>query len=199
MTRSKSQAIVIGGSAGALEALNCVLPALPHGFTLPIAVVLHLLPGRPSGLAPVLQDRSKLLVKEADDKEPIVGGTVYLGSPNYHLLIEKERCFSLSVDEPVLFSRPSIDVLFESAADAYGPGLIGVLLSGANEDGARGLARIHEAGGVALVQAPDSAATRAMPEAAIARTRVDGVLPPAELGRILAHLGAPAGTTTEVS
>jgi two-component system chemotaxis response regulator CheB len=199
MPRTKPEAVVVGGSAGALDALNSVLPLLPPGFTLPIAIVVHLLPGRPSGLVPIFQDRSNLLVKEAEDKEPLAAGTVYLGSPNYHLLIEKERCFSLSVDDPILFSRPSIDVLFESAADAYGPALLGILLSGANEDGARGLARIHAEGGVTLVQAPDSATARAMPEAALARTAVDGVLPPAELGRVLADFGAAAATNPEVA
>lgn len=199
MIRRKTEAVVVGGSAGALEALDNLLPLLPRGFPLPIAIVVHLLPGRPSGLVPILQDHSNLLVKEAEDKEPLAAGTVYLGSPNYHLLIEKARCFSLSVDDAVLFSRPSIDVLFESAADAYGPGLVGVLLSGANEDGARGLARISAAGGATLVQAPVSATSRSMPEAALARTPVDGVFPPAELGRVLARLGAPAGMTTEVA
>lgn len=198
MTRAKPEAIVVGGSAGALEALTTLLPLLPSGFRLPVTIVVHLLPGRPSGLVPLFQARSSLLVKEAEDKEPLVPGTVYLGSPNYHLLIEKARCFSLSVDDVVLFSRPSIDVLFETAADAYGPALVGVLLSGANEDGAQGLARIREAGGTVLVQAPDSAPSRPMPEAALARTPVDGVLSPAELGHALARLGAPA-TTTEVA
>ena len=199
MTRAKTEAVVVGGSAGALEALNALLPPLPRGFALPIALVVHLLPGRPSGLVPVLQDQSNLLVKEAEDKEPLAPGTLYLASPNYHLLVERERCFSLSVDDAVLFSRPSIDVLFESAADAYGPALLGILLSGANEDGARGLAHIHAKGGVTLVQTPDSAAARPMPEAALARTAVDRVLPPAELGRFLARLGAPAAMTTEVA
>jgi len=199
MTRRRTEAVVIGGSAGALDALSLLLPPLPRGFSLPVAIVLHLLPGKPSGLVPVLQDYAELPVKEAEDKEPLAQGSVYVASPNYHLLIERERCFSLSVDDAVLFSRPSIDVLFESAADAYGPGLVGVLLSGANEDGARGLARIRAHGGIALVQAPDSAHARPMPEAALARTAVDGVLPPAELGRALAALGALAATTTEVA
>jgi two-component system chemotaxis response regulator CheB len=174
------------------------LPLLPRGFPLPVVIVVHLLPSKPSGLVPLFQARSSLLVKEAEDKEPLRPGTVYLGSPNYHLLIEKQRCFSLSVDDAVLFSRPSIDVLFESAADAYGPAAVGVLLSGANEDGARGLARIRAAGGTVLVQAPASAPSRAMPEAALARTPVDGSFPPAELGNFVARLGAHA-TTTEVA
>jgi two-component system chemotaxis response regulator CheB len=199
MTRARTEAVVVGGSAGAIDALTALLPLVPRGFAVPIAVVLHLLPGKPSGLVAVLQDYSNLCVKEAEDKEPLVAGTLYLGSPNYHLLVEKQRCFSLSVDDAVLFSRPSIDVLFESAADAYGPGLVGVLLSGANEDGASGLARIHAAGGLTFVQAPDSASARTMPEAGIARASVDGVLPPAELGRVLAKLGAPPKAATDLS
>jgi two-component system chemotaxis response regulator CheB len=159
--------IVIGGSAGALDALGVILPALPAGFALPIVIGLHLLPGRPSGLAAVLAHHSPLPVKEAEDKELILPGTVYLVSPNYHLLIERQGHFSLSVDELVNFSRPSIDVLFESAADAYGSRLAGVLLSGANDDGARGLARIRAAGGLTIVQTPETAASSAMPAAAV--------------------------------
>lgn len=182
------EAIVAGGSAGALEALAAILPALPSGFSIPIALVLHLPPGKTSYLSNVLSARCALLVKEAEDKEPLAPATIYVASPNYHLLIEKKRCFSLSVDDPVHFSRPAIDVLFESAADAYGPALAGLLLSGANEDGARGLARIHEAGGTTLVQSPDTASVRTMPEAALRLTRVDHVLPLAEIGAFLARL-----------
>jgi len=132
--------------------------------------------------------RSALVVKEAEDKEPLVPCTVYLAPPNYHLLVEAQRHFSLSVDDPVLFSRPAIDVLFDSAADAFGPALVGLLLTGASEDGARGLARIQRAGGLALVQAPSTAAVRTMPEAALRLFSPDHVLPLDEIGPFLARL-----------
>ena len=150
--------------------------------------MLHLLPTKPSGLAGVLAHGCQLRVKEAEDKEPIAPRTLYLASPNYHLLIERRRCFSLSVDAQVHFSRPAIDVLFETAADAYGPALLGVLLTGANEDGAHGLARIKAAGGTVLVQAPETALARAMPEAALRLTPVDHVLTPTEIGAFLSEL-----------
>ncbi len=114
----------------------------------------------------LLQARCRVAVREAEDKEPISGGTVYFAPPDYHRLVENDRHLTLSDDEPVLYSRPSIDVLFESAADAYGPGLVGVVLSGANRDGANGLKAVAEAGGTVIVQNPDSAYAAAMPEAA---------------------------------
>jgi len=191
---------VIGGSAGALDALQTILPSLPRGFALPIVVVLHMLPGRPSGLASVLGGNSALSVKEAEDKEAMSAGTVYLASPGYHLLVEKDRHFALSVDEPVHFSRPSIDVLFESAADAFGKELVGVLLSGANEDGARGLFDIRQAGGVTIVQAPQTAAAPPMPEAALrlgAAAHVLGLVAIGELLRALAGGHFPPGSAVE--
>ncbi len=183
-------AIVVGGSAGALEALAHIVPALPGTLPVPVAVVLHMLPRRPSGLCAVLGELTPLRVKEAEDKEPLAPGTLYLASPNYHLLVEREHCFSLSMDEPVLFSRPSIDVLFDSAADAYGPTLCGVLLSGANEDGAAGLKHIHDAGGTTVVQAPHSATSRQMPAAALAAFAVDHVTTPDRIGPLLELLAA---------
>jgi two-component system chemotaxis response regulator CheB len=117
---------------------------------------------------------------------------VHLAPPDYHLLVEKRRCLSLSIEEPVRFSRPSIDVLFETAADAYGPALLGLLLAGANDDGARGLARIREAGGATVVQSPDTSTSRVMPEAALRRNASHHVLPLGEIGPFLARLGARA-------
>ncbi|HTQ03206.1 MAG TPA: chemotaxis protein CheB [Polyangiaceae bacterium] len=195
MTDSKSPdlaAIVVGGSAGALEALDRILRALPSTLPVPIAIVLHMLPGRPSGLSALLSDRTPLSVKEAEDKEPLAPGTVYLASPNYHLLVERSRTFSLSVDEPVLFSRPSIDVLFDSAAEAFGAALCGVLLSGANEDGAQGLRHIGAAGGTTVVQAPHTASSPQMPAAALAAGKVDHVLPVEQIGPLLARLARTA-------
>jgi two-component system chemotaxis response regulator CheB len=167
MTGSQAEAVVIGASAGALEALSVILPALPAGFGLPLIVVVHVPPGKRSMLAELFQAKCRIPVREAEDKEPISRGTVYFAPSDYHLLIEAEKSLSLSSDEPVLFSRPSIDVLFESAADAYGSAVIAIILTGANQDGAKGLKAVAEAGGVALVQSPDGAFASAMPEAAI--------------------------------
>jgi two-component system chemotaxis response regulator CheB len=166
MTAVPAEAVVIGASAGAFEALSIILPALPSDFALPVFVVVHLPSDKRSMLAELFQARCHLPVREAEDKEPIQGGTIYFAPPNYHLLVEVDRSVALSSDEPVLFSRPSIDVLFESAADAYGPALIAVVMTGANGDGAHGLKAIVEAGGRAIVQDPAGAFAPAMPEAA---------------------------------
>ena len=117
-----------------------------------------------------------MIVKEAEDKEPIRPGVIYFAPPDYHLLVEADHTLSLSADEPVLYSRPSIDVLFESAADAYGDGLVGIILTGANEDGAAGLSAVYDAGGIALVEDPEGAFSSAMPSAALARRREARVL-----------------------
>lgn len=159
--------IVIGASAGAVEALNKLLPSLAPGFRMPIIIVVHLPPDRRSAMADLFRAKCALDVREAEDKEAIVAGTIYFAPPDYHLLVEADRNFSLSCDAPVLFSRPSIDVLFESAADAFGPRVIGIVLTGANGDGARGLKAIIEAGGHGIVQTPSSAFASAMPEAAL--------------------------------
>jgi len=188
--RRAIEAIVVGGSAGALDALNAILPALPGDFPIPIAVVLHVSADGAPLLISVLASRCALAIKEAEDKEPIAPGTVYIAPANYHLLVENDRWFSLSVDELVHYSRPSIDVLFESAADAYGPALLGVLLTGANQDGARGLAAIQKAGGATIVQSPATAHVPTMPEAALRLIRPDLVLPLAEIGPYLVRIGA---------
>jgi two-component system chemotaxis response regulator CheB len=140
--------------------------------------------------AELLRARCAIRVREAEDKEPIEPGVVYFAPPDYHLLVEQDKRLSLSDDEPVLFSRPSIDVLFESAADAYGGGLIGVVLTGANSDGANGLKAVVEAGGVAVVQSPGSAYAVAMPEAAIAACPDARVLPVNEIAAYLREVGA---------
>lgn len=162
-----AEAIVIGASAGALDALSAILPALPMGFKLPVVVVVHVPPDKRSVLSELFQAKCQVSVREAEDKEPLIGGTIYFAPPDYHLLVETDKYLSLSSDEPVLFSRPSIDVLFESAADAYGPALIAIVLTGANHDGAKGMRAVVEAGGTALVQNPQGAFASAMPEAAI--------------------------------
>lgn len=167
MTTPSPEAIVMGASAGALDALSAILPEFPAAYPLPVFIVVHLTPDKKSVLADLLQSKCSLRVKEAEDKEPAEPGVVYIAPPDYHLLIEADRTLALSVDAPVLFSRPSIDVLFESAADVYGRGLVGVVLSGANADGAQGLRAVAAAGGAALVQDPDQAASSAMPQAAL--------------------------------
>jgi two-component system chemotaxis response regulator CheB len=181
--------IVIGGSAGALEALLELLAPLPAELTAPIAVVLHLRPTLPSMVPGLLARAVGRTVREPEDKEPLVPGTVYVAPPNYHMLIERGGTIALSVDEPVHFSRPSLDVLFESAADAFGPGVVGLVLSGSNPDGAEGLHRIAAAGGVALVQRAASAAHAAMPEAAARRVGdLVHALAPREVAPFLSRL-----------
>lgn len=185
MAAQQVEAIVIGGSAGALEALSAILPALPRGFRVPVAIVLHLPPTKASHLSEVLGVRCALPVSEPDDKEPLEAGHVYVAAPNYHLMISNKRTFSLSLDGLVHFSRPAIDVLFETAADAYGAGLLGVLLSGANEDGARGIAAIKRARGQTVVQSPDTAQVATMPESALRLDPSALVLPLTAIGTYL--------------
>ena len=168
MTAEAPSAVVIGASAGAVQALSHILPRLPQGYALPVLVVVHV-PATPSGLAALLDAKSAIGVREPDDKEPIVPGTVYIAPPGYHMLVEEGRSIALSSDAPVLFSRPSIDVLFESAAESYGGEVLGIVLTGANEDGARGASAIAAAGGTILVEDPDTAFAAAMPAAALAR------------------------------
>jgi two-component system chemotaxis response regulator CheB len=161
--------VVIGGSAGALEALLALVPALPDELTAPLVVVLHLGHTQKNLVPEILRNITRRPVVEADDKQPLRAGHIYVAPPNYHLLVERTRTLALSVDEPINFSRPSIDVLFESAADAYGARCVGILLSGANEDGARGLERIADAGGHAFVQSPVTASQPTMPAAGARR------------------------------
>jgi two-component system chemotaxis response regulator CheB len=158
--------VVIGCSWGGLAALTQVLEGLPSKVTAPVVVVQHRGTGG-SALAELLARQTDRPVKEADDKQELVAGAVYVAPPQYHLLVEPGR-LALSTDEPVRFSRPSIDVTFESAADAYPNGVVGIVLTGANADGARGLAHIVRRGGRAIVQDPATAERREMPDAAIA-------------------------------
>lgn len=161
------RAVVIGGSAGALDVLRAIARTLPSELNCPVVIVIHL-PSHSTGLAELLAAETTLTVKQAEDKEPLSVGTIYIAPPSYHLLIEANGAFALSVDSPVHFSRPAIDVLFETARDVYGANLIGVLLSGASEDGAAGLQEIHAAGGTTVVQSPFSAEVAIMPAAALA-------------------------------
>jgi two-component system chemotaxis response regulator CheB len=166
MTPGQPRIVVIGASAGAVQTLSQILPALPADFPLPILIVVHVPADRTNFLAPLFQAKCRMIVREADDKEPAKAGTVYFAPPDYHLLLEADGSLSLSNEEAVQHSRPSIDVLFESAADAFGPDVIGIILTGANSDGAQGLLAIAEAGGMAIIEDPASAYADAMPLAA---------------------------------
>lgn len=181
-------AIVMGASAGGVSALLTVFAGLPVDFAIPLLCVLHLPDDRHSQLAEVFSRRLQRPVQEARDKEAIVPGMIYVAGPGYHLSVERDRSLSLSQEDRVYFSRPSIDILFESAADAYGAGLVGVLLTGANEDGARGLAQIKQGGGITIVQDPREAQVAVMPEAALALHRPDYILPLNGIGQLLAKL-----------
>jgi two-component system chemotaxis response regulator CheB len=176
--------IVIGASWGGLRAVGDVLAALPDDVDVPVAIAQH----RQEvgvGLASLLATRTRFPVEDAEDKQPIERGRIYLAPPDYHLLIQP-GWMSLSTDERVHHARPSIDVLFESAAEAYRERLIGVILTGANEDGAAGLARVKELGGVAVIQDPASAERHEMPRAALAAiSATDAVLPLEEIGLFL--------------
>lgn len=186
--------IVIGASWGGLNAVGEILSALPAETDAAVVVAQHRASDAArGGLAGLLAHRAHLPVEDANDKTAIEPGNVYLAPPNYHLLVQPGY-FSLSTDDLVHFARPSIDVLFESAADAYRERLVGVILTGANADGAAGLARIKRAGGVAVVQDPLTAERKEMPDAAIAATAADAILPLAEIGPFLyGLLCEPAG------
>ncbi|WP_025128377.1 chemotaxis protein CheB [Pseudomonas sp. PH1b] len=186
--RRRVEAIVVGASAGGVEALLNLFSDFPEGFQLPVIVVLHLPDERRSQLAEVFDRRLALPVKEADDKEQIVPGTLYFAAPGYHLSVEQDRSLSLSQEERLHHSRPAIDYLFESAADAYGHNLAAVLLTGANQDGARGLAEVKRQGGLTIVQDPDEAHVSTMPDAALALHQPDYILPLRGISRLLAEL-----------
>ena len=184
------EAVVIGVSAGGIEALKAILSPLPASFPLPIAIVQHRDARSDSFLAEYLGRLSGLAVSEAEDKEPICPGHAYLAPAGYHLLIESDRSFSLSVDPRVNYSCPSIDVLFESAADAFADSLIGIVLTGANADGARGLKTIKSRGGLAIVQNPETAQAAAMPRAALEATAVDYLVDLQEIAPLLVRIGS---------
>ncbi len=192
MQRSTSKiykAIVIGASAGGTKALSRVLLPLPSDFTIPVIVVHHLsADSNNSYFISSLDERIQLKVKEADEKEPIMRGYVYIAPVNYHLLVEDDETFSLSVDAKVNYSRPSIDVLFESAVEVYKSKIIGIILTGANNDGAKGLKKIKQYGGLAIVQGPEGAESDAMPRAALAACKVDYVLSLEEIATFLKRI-----------
>lgn len=189
MSKQQYQAVVIGVSAGGLSALEQILPILPADFRLPIMIVQHISKDYPNYLVDHFREKTKLPVTEAKDKEKINDGTVYFAPADYHLLLEPDKTFTLSVDEKVNFCRPAIDLLFESAAEVYFDKLIGVILTGANSDGANGLLAIKRLGGLTIVQSPETAEVDIMPKAAIANTDVDHIIAVNRIGHFLATLG----------
>jgi len=190
------EAVVIGTSAGGVGALGKLLPALPAETPFPVVVVVHVARGRQSALIEVFAPRCAVAVREATDKEPVAPGTVWFAPPDYHLLVESRRTFSLSIEGPIHYSRPAIDPLFESAAVAYGAALVGVILTGASEDGADGALAIIEAGGVVIVEDPACAESPAMPAAALARVTPHAIGSVVEIAGTLrsAALAASRGT-----
>jgi two-component system chemotaxis response regulator CheB len=187
---TEAEIVVIGASAGAVEALGAILPRLPAGFGLPVVVVVHLSPRRPSLLASLFARRCALPVSEPFDKEPLRPG-IFFAPPDYHLMIERDRSFALTLEPPVNWSRPAIDVLFESVADAYGASAVAVVLTGASSDGAKGARAVRDAGGTVLVQSPESAESSVMPEATIQLARPQMVGSLAEIATILGVLRPP--------
>ncbi|PPU78197.1 MULTISPECIES: chemotaxis protein CheB [Xanthomonas] len=169
-------AMVIGASAGGVSALQALLSSLPATLPMPVLVVLHLPRDRASHLAELMDARCVLPVREAEDKQPLLAGTVTIAPPDYHLLVESGTSLALSMDAPVLFSRPAIDPLFESAADVFAERLLAILLTGASSDGSAGVAAVRAAGGTAWIQLPDDAASPLMPASALAHAGADAVL-----------------------
>jgi two-component system, chemotaxis family, protein-glutamate methylesterase/glutaminase len=187
--------IVIGGSLGSCEVLECILRGLPASFRLPIAVAFHRHRRSEGLLTPVLQRASVLPVSEVEDKTPWEPGHVYVCPPDYHLMLD-DGCFSLSVDELVNFARPSIDVLFESAADGYGSKAIAVTLSGSGSDGAAGAKKIRDAGGLVIVQDPKTAEAHWMPAAVVAATKTRHLIPAEKIAPALVRLARWRTRTT---
>lgn len=184
----KVELVVIGASSGGLEVLITLLKALPREYTIPTVAVLHQRANRTSGVPAMLNNFTHLKVIEPEDKQRIEDGYFYVAPPNYHLFVERDRVFSLSVDAPLNYCRPSIDMLFDSAAAAYGQNLVGCVLTGANSDGAQGAKTIKEHGGLVYVQLPQEAAVDVMPLAAIKATPIDDVLDIEHLALHLSNL-----------
>ena len=192
MTRRRRRSLaVVGASWGGMHALARLLRQLDAGCTLSVAIAQHRAPDRTGSIfVDYLQKASALPVVEADDKQDVEPATVYIAPADYHMLVEPGH-FALSIDAPVQQSRPSIDVLFDSAADAYGDEVVAVILTGANDDGAHGIKQVKERGGLTLAQDPTTAERREMPDAAIATGAVDEVLTVEELGAVLNEVGKP--------
>jgi two-component system chemotaxis response regulator CheB len=188
--RTHPALLVIGASAGGVAALQSVLGALPATFPAPVLAVLHLPRDRSSRIAEVLAPYCALPVREAEDKQPLQPGTVTFAPPDYHLLVEDAASVALSVDAPVLYSRPAIDPLFESAAAVFGPRVLALLLTGASSDGSEGVAAVRAAGGHAWLQCPEEAEASMMPASALQHAGADAVLPLEQMCRRLKEFSA---------
>ncbi|MDD2732985.1 MAG: chemotaxis protein CheB [Desulfuromonadaceae bacterium] len=182
------KALVIGVSTGGVTALKHLLGGLPADFPIPVLIVTHITPDSDDGMAVLLNSLCSIRVKEADELECITSGTAYLAPANYHLLVERGGTLALSIDPPVNYARPSVDVLFESAADVFGSELIGVILTGAGSDGSKGLLKIKEYGGVTIVQNPADAEIDSMPRSALQLLKADYVVQLRELPQTLLRL-----------
>jgi len=182
------EAIVLGASAGGFNVIKQLVGVLPKGFSLPVIIVQHVSDASDGSWTEMLDRQSRLRVKEADEKEKVRPGTVYLAPANYHLLVEPDHTLTLTVDERVNYARPSIDVLFETAAEAYRERLIGLVYTGANRDGAAGLARIKENGGLTVVQDPTTAESPVMPTSAIRAAKPQHVLSPDGIIELLLNI-----------
>ncbi len=186
--KRKFRAVVIGASSGGFDALKIALARLPEDFILPVLVVQHLAKNSDDYLVRYLDRCCNVRVKEAEEKETILPGVVYIAPPGYHLLVEEDATLAFSVEGLVNFSRPSIDVLFLSAADAFRSELIGIIMTGGNQDGSAGLKMIGAEGGITVVQSPESAEADAMPRAALLAVKADYVVPLLEIGSLLEKL-----------
>lgn len=182
------KAVVIGVSTGGVMALKLVLGALPQNFPIPILVVTHIKPDSDDGLAVLLDSLCSIKVKEADEQEAMVSGTAYLAPANYHLLVERNYSLALSIDPAVNFARPSVDVLFESAANVFGSALIGIIMTGAGFDGSKGLLKIKENGGLTIVQDPTDAEMDSMPKSALQLLKADHIVKLNEIPELLMEL-----------
>ena len=184
----KYEAIVIGVSSGGMQAMKIMFSLLPKNFNTPIIIVQHIGTSSNSQWIQLLNNQSNVFLKEADEKEKIEDGNVYIAPPNYHLMIENDKTFSLTIDERVNYARPSIDVLFESAAIAYKDKLIGVILTGSSSDGSLGLKKIKDFGGLIIAQDPKTAESSYMPASAIAVVPMDYILSLEEIISLLVKL-----------
>jgi two-component system chemotaxis response regulator CheB len=188
-------AVVIGASAGGVEALSVLLPALAAGMSASVLIVLHVPRERPSLLAEIFSRKCALPVREGQDKDPIEGGIVYFAPPDYHMQVDTANGLphiALSADDLVNYSRPSIDVLFETAADVFDRSLMGIVLTGSNNDGTAGLQAVHRAGGIAIVQDPASAEVAFMPQSALKGTPSACLLSLEQIARVLHTLNGPS-------
>jgi two-component system, chemotaxis family, protein-glutamate methylesterase/glutaminase len=188
LKRDGYKAIVVGSSAGGLNALSALLPSLPADFRLPMIIAQHVHPTQNGYFTESLNRKSKLPVRLAGEKESILEGHIYFAPPNYHLLIERDETFSLSIDPRVNYARPSIEVLFESAVYVWSSGLIGVMLTGANNDGAEAMRLIKRCGGLTIAQDPSTAESPMMPQSAIDAGGVDEILTLEQIARLLQSL-----------